>query len=481
MKRILYIICLAFASFGVVSAQTAGTNGRLALKDVKVEKSGDKAVITADIVLDALKLKSNRSLVVTPVISSADGKTTRALPSVLLNGRKRSVITERRLMSQDTLPQYKEAVQVVRRKNKKAQVVSYTAEVAYDRWMRNGKLYLLEHEKGCADCSKGENNTPLLARIFPFTPEANFIASTITPKAEEVKLRDEKFAASFSYRVNRTELLRDFGQNNAKLQEVDRVVNTIKSKKNIKVSVVNIVGYASPEGSTDGNWALSKGRALSFQNYMMKVHGFAPNQLQSNWHGEDWEGLEKAAEEGNFSGREQVLSILRSTSSSAERKARLKTLPIYRYLLDNVYPSLRRNEYTVSYAVANFSIEEAREIIKTDPSLLSLNEMYLVAQSYPAGSAERIFAIETAYKHFPKAIEAIVNKSQLLLAQNKADEAIALLQGVNHSEAINNLGVAYAQKKDFANARQCFERAAQSGNENAKANLTQLENYVDNL
>ena len=59
----------------------------------------------------------------------------------------------------------------------------------------------------------------------------------------------------------------------------------------------------------------------------------------------------------------------------------------YRYMLKYIFPSLRVAICKVNYEIKNFNLDEAKEIIKTRPQNLSLNEMFMVANSYPKGSS----------------------------------------------------------------------------------------------
>ena len=58
------------------------------------------------------------------------------------------------------------------------------------------------------------------------------------------------------------------------------------------------------------------------------------------------------------------------------------------------------------------------------------------------------------------------------------DPAISRLQGINLPEAWNNLGVAYAMKKDYTTAMQYFDQAAQAGVQDAAANRDELAAWL---
>ena len=94
-----------------------------------------------------------------------------------------------------------------------------------------------------------------------------------------------------------------------------------------------------------------------------------------------------------------MLDIIRNIPIEKGRETKLMQLhggTPYRYLLKYIFPSLRVAICKVNYEVRDFSVEEAKEIIKTRPQNLSLNEMFLVANTYPTGSQEFIDVFETA-------------------------------------------------------------------------------------
>ena len=96
----------------------------------------------------------------------------------------------------------------------------------------------------------------------------------MTPKPEPVKTRSDRFIARFNFRVNRSELLPELGNNRVEFARVDSVAKAILLNTDVKVKNVSIDGYASPEGTDAANLKLSQNRALSFA-------GYSPSHLQS--------------------------------------------------------------------------------------------------------------------------------------------------------------------------------------------------------
>ena len=106
--------------------------------------------------------------------------------------------------------------------------------------------------------------------------------------------------------------------------------------------------------------------------------------MKVNWEGEDWIGLRNTIKASNLSDRDEILKVL-DISDINKRKAQLKALNggrTYRMLLDDYYPALRRIDYTLAYIARPFDVNEAKQVIKTKPQYLSLNEMFVVANTY---------------------------------------------------------------------------------------------------
>ena len=130
-------------------------------------------------------------------------------------------------------------------------------------------------------------------------------------------------------------------------------------------------------------------------------------------------------------------------------------------MLPVAYPALRRTDYKVTYDVREFSLEEARRIIKERPQKLSLNEMYLVANSYEAGSADFNNVFEVAVRMFPESEIANVNAACVALKNGNMKDAARFLANAGDSpEAKNARGVFAAMNGDNEAASVLFAQAS---------------------
>jgi len=92
--------------------------------------------------------------------------------------------------------------------------------------------------------------------------------------------------------------------------------------------------------------------------------------------------------ESNLANKDAIVEIIDNVKDHDARDARLIALDnrqTYNELLNKLYPPLRRNDYEISFVSRPFDVDEAKEVIKTRPRLLSLNEMYLVANRVSRG------------------------------------------------------------------------------------------------
>ena len=464
MKILLALAAVAFA----MPAAADNYNGRVAFTQTTPKVAKDSIRFGVNVVLDQVELGSRTLLTLTPKLVSEDGTQTYAFSAVSVGGRNRQIMWKRHNIA---------GAQPVYHKNGTAQTVSLNLAAPNVAWVKKARLVVDEQVQGCAGCEQGEMRYKLLDRLVKEEYRPKFTTVFVTPKPEPVKTRSDRFIARFNFRVNRSELLPELGNNRVEFARVDSVAKAILLNTDVKVKNVSIDGYASPEGTDAANLKLSQNRALSFADYLRRTYNLSRGVLNGVGHGSDWEGLRNSViADANVPNKQGVLDVLAAAGNNEVRKTNLRKLDAgqpYAYLLANHYPPLRRTEYQFTYTVRDFNLEEAIQRIYSNPSLLSLNEMYLVANHYAAGSAERRNALETAQRVYPNAPESRFNALAYRMAQGEqVNEEQFLVNYTTSPEKWNNLGVYYGLRKDYARAKECFSRA---GNlPAAQANLAEL-------
>lgn len=450
-----------------------------------VEKREGESRITMEVLLDRLEINKNHLLVLTPVISSLKSGETVELPPMVILGKLRDKMIRRPYTWKGKPVIDTKAAYRVVRKNGTPQTIVYEEVIPFEKWQQHARLWMKTEVMGCAECDLGEGEMPLLARIYAEPYQPVYKVSYITPEAEPVKQRSETYSAYFNYRQGRSELLPDFGNNAAELDKVDRVIREVQGDKDLTFTDIAINGYASPEGTYDYNMKLSEKRANTFADYLTRKYGMNRSQFKVNWHGEDWEGLRAAIEKEEFADKEVVLRIIDNVAIHDGREKRIMELSggnTYRRMLEKLFPPLRRNDYTVGFIARAFNVDEAKRLVKTKPGLLSLNEMFLVAQTYPRESADFKELFEVAVRLFPHDPVSNINAAATDLERDDAQAAYRRLEKLKETpQAWNNLGVALAKLKRYDEAKQYFDRAAAQGDDTAKANADELRKLLESL
>lgn len=488
MKRNIYFtVCLLVVlCLNVVPAmaQTRSYDGTVTVKPVLLEQKGDFLHVDIDFDLKDVKVKSARGVDFIPRLV-APGRTLN-LPKVSIKGRDEYLAYERRIavMGAREKKNYDKPYTVEKGSKLKSGTLPYRYVVRYEPWMENARLDVQRDECGCGEVKlmKVEHlvdKVTLERVLLPYvvTPHLAYLQ----PKAEEIKQRDIQAECFLDFEVNKIHIRPEYMNNPQELAKIRKMIDELKSDPNVKVNQLDIIGYASPEGTLAANKRLSEGRAMALRDYLASRYDFPRNQYSIIFGGENWEGLEKALETVEIEYKDEVLDIIRNIPVEKGRETKLMQLrggAPYRYLLKYIFPSLRVAICKVNYEVRNFNVDEAKEEIKKRPQNLSLNEMFLVANTYPAGSQDFIDVFETAVRMYPKDEIANINAATAALSRNDLVSAERYLKAAglkkNLPEYSNAMGVLMLLKGEYEHAEKYLNDANGEGLEAAGLNLKEL-------
>ncbi len=493
MKRnIQFIICLlAFICLNIlqVKAQSRSYEGIITVNPVRLEQVGDSLYIDMDIVLNGVKVKSTRGVDLIPQLVSTEKGCN--LPKVTMKGRDEYRVYERSLSLMNAAEKAGyEKPYIVKKVNKPTnETIRYRYILPYESWMADAHLDMQRDECGCGETLLMKVE-PVVDRVtLEYIPEPYVIVphmAFIKPVVEEIKRRDIQVESFLDFEVNKTDIRPEYMNNPQELAKIRSMIDELKSDPSIEVKDLDIIGYASPEGSLANNKRLSEGRAVALRDYLLSRYDFSSSQYHTVFGGENWEGLVKALNAGDIEYKNEILAIIENNPVDTERKAKLKQLRggvPYQSLLRNVYPRLRVAVCKVNFNVKNFDVEEAKEVIKTRPQNLSLNEMFMVANSYPAGSQEFVDVFEVAVRMYPENEIANMNAAAAAILRNDLVAAERYLNKVNSKEPEynNSLGVVALMKGDYELAEKYLKKEAGAGLESAKDNLDELAKKKANV
>lgn len=429
---------------------------------------------------------SDDALLVTPIYKGSDGRSHR-LPSIRLNGRRcRSYYERERLFAGcDSCAEHAPLLLATLggRRDGRRRTLAYdytyrlsspesgsgevtleqAVEDCCDRRVVAGKTFAVERER--------ERVTPR-----PVITEAH--VTFITPPAEVEKVREERITVRIKYPADKDDVRPAFADNASELDRADRAIRPLTDNAgDYRVRLAAIRGYASPEAPYDYNLRLSQRRAEGFRDYLSRRYGTSRiPSFDVRGMGEDWDGLRTLVAASGLPERDEVLHLIDSCRLSEGREQKLTALHdgrTYRYLLDHLYPSLRRIELTLEYAVRPFAPDEWADLFRTRPQDLSLREIYDLARA-PKGPGLR--ALYVAAELFPDDPAALINASSAALLQGDLDLARRCLSRVkDRPRALNNLGVYYRLTGDERRARECFLRAPREDAAAAELNLREMD------
>lgn len=467
MKRLsIYCACLMAAPMALqaqgVSPELAGNT--VTVENIKVENTNQTMVVDLDLNMDSLELKSNMRLVFTPIIRNNTEE--RQMPPIVVNGRKQD-ISYRRGGHKDFAA---DAV-AVRRKNNTDQTLHYSAVLPYEDWMKNSNVVVAEDLCGCGDVK--EQNTVELKRLrTPLMPY-------MRPAAEAQKVRHEEGRAFIDFPVDKITLYPDYRNNPRELDKIISTINLVKEDKNTTITNVQIHGYASPESPYDHNAWLAENRAKTLKDYVRRLVNIEDRLFSVASTPEDWAGLRKYVVESNLQNKDAILQLIDDDKYNPDAKEwKIKsTYPDdYRFMLDTWYPALRHSDYVVTYSVRPFSVEEAKEILKTKPQQLSLEEMFMVAQTYEPGSSDFNEVMETAVRMYPNDPTANINAACTRMESGDLEGAKRYLgKAGNSPQALHAMGVMAMLEGNADEARRLLNQAKQAGAPGADKNLQILD------
>ena len=420
MKRFMpfyiYILFLIGLTANAQSTPTQLANNKIKIDHFTMQRLEGQVVVSLNLNLDSLYIRSNRFMAFTPVIIGAEGQR-EALTPLVVAGRRQHIVFER-----EGNRQYPDAVEV-RRHNATAQVAEYLQAVPYQPWMSGGNLRIVEDLCGCGKLlASSDTNFP----IFDYHSEEGIMLALVVPEVQAIKARQEEGSAYLDFPVNETVIYPDYRRNPIELHKIISTINLIKSDSLVQITHIDIHGFASPEGSYSNNVRLAEGRAQALKEYVRRQYDFADSVFSVSSTPEDWAGLRRFVADSELNEKNELLSIIDNDQllpDEKDQKMRREYPATYKFMLNEWYPALRHSDYVVHYVVRPFTVDEAKALLYTRPQLLSLQEMFMVAQTYPVDSPEYLDVFETAARLYPTDTTASLNVAIAAIGRQDWDTA----------------------------------------------------------
>ena len=422
----------------------------MSVSDVAMKRSADLMTVGMNFDLSSFELDGNHAAVFAPMI--VNGADTLVLQPIGLYSRTRWY----QYLRSGEKPLGGESETTIRW-SQRPETMEYSQTVPYAEWMNGSQLYLRRSEYGCCRRLIGEFAEPLTGyRELKYSPVFRYVR----PVADATKTRELSGRAFVDFVVNRTEINPSYRNNTYELNKIIATIDSVRNDKDVTVKRITIKGFASPEGSYTNNIRLAKGRTESLKQYVRNLYHFSNDFISTDYEPEDWAGLRDYVVKSSIANREAILAIIDSSLEPDPKNTKIQTTypEQYAFLLREVYPALRHSDYTIEYTIRTYTdINEIRQIMATAPQKLSLNEMFLLAQSCEPGSAEYNNVFDTAVRMYPNDEIANINAANSAMSRGDLTSAAGYLSKAgNGNEATYTRGVLAALQGDNAKAVQLF-------------------------
>ena len=474
-------------SYGTQNQTTLSPRNRVNYIRHYMKQEGDSLLINMDIDMRTMELRTNRAQILTPVLTTDHNEL--ELPRVMIQGTARNKAFARELeLNEQAYNDFMTNLpyEIV----KPMGILNYNLAVPFEPWMQEASLDIEEDLCGCGEQAKiantrvfdGLTKDVIAEPVYRVSPQLAYIQ----PEVEPIKRRNEIGNAYLEFPRGDNVILPHFGNNPVELARIDKMIRTIATNKDITVQRVYMVGYASPESSVKFNTELSRARSEAMMRYFMNNSTIPANLFEARTGGEDWNGFRALLEDFPLANKAEILNIMNTVANLDEREKAISKVAggrPYKIIYDEIYPKLRRTVCEINYTVKGFSLEEAKENMAIAPKLLSLNEMYIVANTYEPGSSAFLNVFEVARREFPKDPVANLNGAAAALAKNNVRDAERFLKLSDPStpEYANNQGVYYLLTGNYREAERYLKRAESMGVRVASFNLRELAKKVANV
>lgn len=467
MKR---LILLSVAAILTITDGYSQDINHANIKDYTLElKENGYMDLEMEIDLSPLKIKSTQVVVLTPaVINGADTLTFR---SVGVYGRNRRIFY---LRNEDQKPTGSNDINVS--SSDRSDIIEYKASVPFLDWMDGCKVELIRTDFGCCGQSALVSREELVDRfpIEPYFPELIYIS----PEREVVKTREINGSAFIDFPVSQTVINPSYRNNTIELAKITGTIDSVKRDSDITIKAIFIKGFASPESPYDNNTRLAKGRTEALKEYVESLYHFGEGFIKTDFEPEDWAGLERYVMASSLPHKNEILEAIHMDRDPDTKEWIIKSKwkEDYRFLYENCYPALRHSDYTIEYEIRSYSTaEEIEKVLRTAPQNLSLEEFYILAQSYESGSEEFNELFETAVRMYPDDPAANLNAANSAILKKDYKTALRYLEKAGDTpEAIYTRGALEVYMEDNDAAKPYLVEARKLGISQAEEVLKEI-------
>lgn len=464
MKKIFTAIVAA----AIPLLAAADNTGSLHISKMSVNKGED--LITVNMTVDPARYSIGGSRIVTLTPMLAGPADTVALTPMRIAGRRAwySEIRDGR-----------ETPLTLSRAGKSAPV-DYSATIPFSPAFETSEVIIKADTADVCNCRPPQSGLTPVARLDyrPRTLDVDY--HYVAPLDSAEKTYDLSGRANVIFKVNRTEIDWSYARNHAELDTILRTINVVRDNPDATVKAIYLTGYASPEGPYNNNVRLARGRTEAVKDYVANHSTFPASIYHTASVPEDWAGLREWVAASSMPAKDAMLAFIDNPTIPADKRNDIfmKQFPEqYPFLLANVYPSLRHTDYRITYTIRKFyDVNDIRRVFAQNPRYLSLNELFLLANSLQPGSPEYDEVFEVAARLYPDNPTANLNAANSAMNRGNYESALRHLDRAGSGPEVQYArGVLLLKTGDYDAAEKCLKEALEAGIPGAQAALDQIK------
>jgi len=349
---------------------------------------------------------------------------------------------------------------------------TYTASVPYKEAMKVSQLMLKVHaERGKK--SLDLDPVKLADGVIATSTLVDKVGKTISLKDQFVRVTPENQSADINYVINKYDI-RPAELKAADVTALMAYIKAVASDSTRHFKTATVSSYASPDGKFTSNEKLSGNRGTTADKFIKK--GFdkieaakAATFFNEKTTAEDWDGFKTEVSNSSIQDKDLILRVLSMYTDPDVRNKEIKNMSAaFESLKTDILPKLRRSQFFIDVDKIGRSDDQILAQAKSDPKVLSLEEM-LYAATLTKDANEQLAFYKAAAEAYPKDFRAANNVGVALMTLGKTDEAIAAFEkakAIENNDVIkSNLGMASLAKGDLTKAAEYFNSMTAATNE----------------
>lgn len=308
----------------------------------------------------------------------------------------------------------------------------------------------------------------LVAEGIIATPDlVKMVGASSAAKDKFVKDLPESKMGQINYDKNRA----DLKQAELKREEMVAIkdyINAVNDDPRKEFVGVELISYASPEGTMERNTQVSGDRSKTIDKYVKgefkKIEEFKKDEFFKYLvTEEDWEGFKKVVAASNLADKDMILRVVNMNTDPEKREEEIRNMTAtFAELEKEILPLLRRSEVKVNIMLIGNTDEEIAALFTSDPTKLTVEE-YLYLGNLKTSNDDKLAVYSKASELYPKDWRCFNN---LACAQYNDGNIAGSKTSIEKAKSLeanatvfNNLGNVYLAEGNVKDAETSYKSA----------------------